>query len=229
MKLTLQTPTADRNQSIVFYEKLGFEIRTLGSKIVALDAQNCIEINPERTARVCIQLHQSNWNKTLLDLKSHTPIIKTKEGYLITDPNGIWIKLIEKILDEKAIRSNSKSLLGNYAGVCIETLEVSKSYEFWNLLGFSSESKDFSKGWIEMKSEVGDSISLIQAQQCPHLFFNPSMTYFNGSRNLEIIESIKKQNIEITEEVTEFNSKGEVDNIILRDSGGLGFFIFNDE
>tara|TARA_B110000977_G_scaffold67472_1_gene91583 strand:- start:5205 stop:5372 length:168 start_codon:yes stop_codon:yes gene_type:complete len=55
------------------------------------------------------------------------------------------------------------------------------------------------------------------------------MTYFNGSHNLEIIESIKKQIIEITEEVTEFNSKGEVDKIILRDSGGLGFFVFNDE
>ena len=192
MKLTPQTPTADLNQSIVFYEKLGFEIQTLGSRIVALDAQNCIEINPERTARVCIQLHQSNWNKTLLELKSHTPIIKTKEGYLITDPNGIWIKLIVETWDEKITSSNYKSLLGNYAGVCIETLEVSKSYEFWNLLSFSSKSKDFSKGWIEMKSEVGDSISLIKAQQCPHLFFNPSMTYFNGSHNLEIIESIKK-------------------------------------
>ena len=146
MKLTLQTPTADLNQSIVFYEKLGFEIQTLGSRIVALDAQNCIEINPERTARVCIQLHQSNWNKTLLDLKSHTPIIKTKEGYLITDLNGIWIKLIVETWNEKITTSNYKSLLGNSAGVCIETLEVSKSDEFWNWLGFSSESKDFSKG-----------------------------------------------------------------------------------
>lgn len=86
MKLTLQTPTADLNQSIVFYEKLGFEIQTLGSRIVALDAQNCIEINPERTARVCIQLHQSNWNKTLLDLKSHTPIIKTKKVIWLLTP-----------------------------------------------------------------------------------------------------------------------------------------------
>ena len=74
-----------------------------------------------------------------------------------------------------------------------------------------------------MKSEVGDSISLIQAQQCPHLFFNPSVTYFNGSHNLEIIH----KKIEITKEVTEFN--GEVDKIILRDSGDLGFFVFNDE
>ena len=74
-----------------------------------------------------------------------------------------------------------------------------------------------------MKSEVGDSISLIQAQQCPHLFFNPSVTYLNGSHNLEIIH----KKIEITKEVTEFN--GEVDKIILRDSRGLGFFVFNDE
>ena len=57
MQLTVQTPTADLNQSIVFYEKLGFEIQTQGSKIVAIDSQTCIEINPERTARVCIQLH----------------------------------------------------------------------------------------------------------------------------------------------------------------------------
>ena len=192
MKLTQQNPGIDLNQSIVFYEKLGFKIQTLGTRIIALDAQSCIEINPERTARVCIQQHQSNWNKTLLNLKSHTPIIKTKKGYLITDHNGIWIKLIVETWDEKITSLNYKSLLGNYAGVCIETLEVSKSYEFWNLLSFSSKSKDFSKGWIEMKSEVGDSISLIKAQQCPHLFFNPSMTYFNGSHNLEIIESIKK-------------------------------------
>ena len=229
MQLTVQTPNADLNQSIVFYEKLGFEIRTQDLKILAIDSQICIEINQERTARICIQLHQSSWNNTLLQLNDRTPIIKIEEGYLIPDPNGIWIKLIEKRLDEKAIRSNSKSLLGNYGSVCIETLDLSKSYEFWSLLGFSSTSKDFSKGWIEMKSEAGDSISLLQAQQCPHLFFNPSLTYFNGFRNLEIIESIKKHNIEITEKVTEFNSKGEVDNIILRDSGGLGFFIFNDE
>ena len=54
MQLTVQTPNADLNQSIVFYEKLGFEIRTQGLKIVVIDSQICIEINQERTARVCI-------------------------------------------------------------------------------------------------------------------------------------------------------------------------------
>ena len=96
MQLTVQTPNADLNQSIVFYEKLGFEIRTQGLKIVVIDSQICIEINQERTARICIQLHQNSRNNSLLQLKDRTPIIKIEEGYLITDPNGIWIKLIEK-------------------------------------------------------------------------------------------------------------------------------------
>jgi predicted lactoylglutathione lyase len=50
MQLTIQTPTVDLNQSIVFYKKLGFEIQTQGNKIVAIDSQICIEINPKRTA-----------------------------------------------------------------------------------------------------------------------------------------------------------------------------------
>ena len=119
MKLTQDTMGANSIKALFFYKKLGFEIQTQDSKIVAIDSQTCIEINPERTTRVCIQLYQSNWNKTLLDLKPRTPIIKPKKGYLITDLNRIWIKLIVEIWNEKTIRSNSKSLLENYGDICI--------------------------------------------------------------------------------------------------------------
>ena len=54
------------------------------------------------------------------------------------------------------------------------------------------------------------------------------MTYFNGQKNLAIIEEIRELNIPIAEEITYFNSEGTVDNIIIRDPGGYGFFIFND-
>ena len=111
-------PNSRSESKHCFLQKLGFEIQTQGSKIVAIDSQTCIEINPERTARVCIQLYQSRWDKTLLQLKDRTPIIKTEEGYLITDPNGVWIKLIEKTLDEKTIRSNRKK-------AALETTEAS--------------------------------------------------------------------------------------------------------
>jgi len=71
-------------------------------------------------------------------------------------------------------------------------------------------------------------VSIMKPNMCPHLFFNPSLTYFNGGKNPEIIEAIRKLDIPITEEITYFNKEGLVDNIIIRDPGGYGFFIFND-
>lgn len=71
-------------------------------------------------------------------------------------------------------------------------------------------------------------VSLMRPLNCPHLFFNPSLTYFNGGRNPEVIAAIRKAGVPISEEITHFNSRGEVDNVILRDPGGYGFFVFND-
>jgi len=72
------------------------------------------------------------------------------------------------------------------------------------------------------------AVSFMQPNSCPHLFFNPSMTYFNGKNNLPIIAKIREAGILITEEITHFNQEGIVDNIIIRDPGGYGFFIFSD-
>ena len=72
------------------------------------------------------------------------------------------------------------------------------------------------------------TITLMKPMTCPHLFFNPSMTYFNGKKNLSIIEKIRQLNIPIAEEITHFNNEGIADNMIIRDPGGYGFFIFND-
>lgn len=228
MKLTLQTPTANLNQSVDFYKKLGFQVKRNSLGALAVDSQICIQINSQRTARVSILLHQKDWTETILKLKNNAPSLEVNEGFMTSDPNGILIELRPENSNSKMLSSNNKCLLGNYGGVCIETLDLQRSYEFWETLGFKSTIKDFSKSWIEMKSNSGDSISLLKSQQCPHLFFNPSLAYFNGCQNLEIIEEIKSQKISIAEEITEFNTNGTVDNIILKDSGGLGFFIFND-
>ena len=50
MKLTQDTMGANSIKALFFYKKLGFEIQTQGNKIVAIDSQICIEINPKRTA-----------------------------------------------------------------------------------------------------------------------------------------------------------------------------------
>jgi hypothetical protein len=62
----------------------------------------------------------------------------------------------------------------------------------------------------------------------PHLFFNPSLTYFNGKNNLAVIESLRESGIPLAQEITHFNDKGIVDNVILQDAGGLGIFVFSD-
>ena len=45
---------------------------------------------------------------------------------------------------------------------------------------------------------------------------------------MKIIEGIRKAGIDIEEDITAFNEKGIVDNIIIREPGGIGFFIFSD-
>ena len=52
---------------------------------------------------------------------------------------------------------------------------------------------------------------------------------FNGKENNpKVIQNIRNVGIPIAEEITTFNKEGIVDNIIIQDPGGYGFFIFND-
>jgi hypothetical protein len=75
----------------------------------------------------------------------------------------------------------------------------------------------------------GFSINLMKPNICPHLFFNPSFTFFNGKEgNPKVIAKVRELGIPIAEEITHFNKEGIVDNIIIRDPGGFGFFLFND-
>ena len=53
-------------------------------------------------------------------------------------------------------------------------------------------------------------------------------TYFNSGRNPEIIAELRSAGVPLTEEITVFNERGDVDNVIVRDPGGTGFFVFND-
>ena len=84
------------------------------------------------------------------------------------------------------------------------------------------------KGWISMTNDNDFSVSLMSPNACPHSFYNPSLTYFNNKNNLSVIQKIRDLGIPIEEEITAFNPDGVADNIILRDAGGYGFFIFND-
>ncbi|MDB4118217.1 hypothetical protein N9575_01590, partial [Flavobacteriaceae bacterium] len=75
---------------------------------------------------------------------------------------------------------------------------------------------------------AGQQLSIQKTNLCPHSFFNPSLTFFNGQKNKGIIDHIKQVELPIEEEVIFSAEEKIAQNIILKDPGGLGFFIFND-
>ncbi len=224
MKTLIQTPTNSLNNSLEFYSKLKFDVISDENPVIVSDGKAFIQINPDRYARAGIKLFRSSWKETVSKLEQLATIVETDDGFLLTDSSGMWIYLIETESQfDLQVSATSNSALGNYAGIGLETPEIKRSTEIWTTLGFKQDDSN----WPSFTNKDQVTITLYTPNTCPHLFFNPSLTYFNGSENPEIIEYIRKH-IPITEGITHFSANGEVDNIIIRDPGGLGFFIFND-
>lgn len=227
MKTLIQTPTPKLEDSLAFYTKLGFETLSQKRSAIVTDGKAIIEINPELTARCGVKLYSSDWQKTLAMLENEYPLKRMESGYLLGDPSGVWVYLVEGEGIGAQVSGNPSSVLGNFAGLSIETLAIDKSQEMWQILGFEPVAGDADEGWISLSNNEL-TVSLMAPLACPHLFFNPSLTFFNGEKNLSVIKTVKKLGIPITEEITCFNEEGVVDNIIIRDPGGLGAFLFND-
>lgn len=228
MNSIIQTPTNDLQSSLDFYSVLNFTTLSEHPVLVS-DGKTVIEINPDRFARAGIKLFASDWSNIIANLALITKIHTIEGGYLLSDPSGVSIYLMEKISPFNSDLSKiAPSTLGNYAGLSLETTDIERSIKFYTILDFEQSMGSIAQGWIGLTNKDNVTISLMQPNSCPHLFFNPSMTFFNGKDNLKIIEKIKELNIPISEEITVFNPNGIVDNIIIRDPGGYGFFIFSD-
>ncbi len=229
MNTILQTPTNDLNQSLIFYKQLNFKVLSKENPTLVSDGKAVIEINPDRFARAGVKFYKSDWSSTVEKLKKITNVLSIEHGYLLGDNNGVWIYLMESNSTVNFdLGEVENSTLGNFAGLSLETTDIQKSIEVWEILGFSKTMGSVEQGWVAYENQDKMGVSFMQPNSCPHLFFNPSMTYFNGKNNLEIIAKIREVGIPITEEITHFNKEGIVDNIIIRDPGGYGFFIFSD-
>jgi len=227
-QFTIQTPTPLEADSNNFYNTLGFHRIENTNNPVFTDGKVIIEINSDRFARAGLRLYKSSWSEELKTLREKHTLMDFPEGYLTTDPNGVWIYLITSAHSEYPNEDESFSKLGNYAGVSIESISMKNSLEFYSILGFYLITGSIDNAWMTLNHPSGFNISFMKPLGCPHLFSNPSLTYFNGSSNTAIIQEIRTLGIAITEEITYFSKSGDVDNIIIRDPGGLGFFIFND-
>ncbi|GAB5550550.1 MAG: hypothetical protein Sapg2KO_01410 [Saprospiraceae bacterium] len=221
----VHTPAPNLTASENFYSRLGFSKLEASSNIWQSDA--CVvELNPDNFARAGIKLFASNWAETVEKIESLTSIYPITGGYLCFSPSGTAVYLIE--VEQSFPVSNNTSLLGKYAGLSLESTNLEASTLFWEALDFKMKYGSPDQGWLSFVHSESLGVSIMKPLTCPHLFFNPSLTYFNGKENLAIIEKIRATGLPIAQEVTAFNSENIVDNIILRDPGGYGFFIFND-
>jgi len=226
---TAQTPTPNLEQSLNFYKRLGFEVLSSGNIPMVSDGKLVIEINPGRKARAGIKLYNDHWSEVADQLEAYS-VVTEEEGIIAaTDPNGVYLYLC-KTPPPELITTNSESfaLTGNFAGISIESLNFDRSLQFWKTVGYNITSGGAEQGWVSMSNGGNLDLSIMTAGACPHLFFNPSFTYFNSGQNLQVIQNVRDAGIPITEEITSFNQEGIVDNIIIRDPGGFGFFLFND-
>ncbi|PHN07645.1 VOC family protein [Flavilitoribacter nigricans] len=229
MPTLLHTPTPDLAQSLDFYQRLQFQRIPHPEKHYVSDGKCLIYINPDRFARAGLQLHGDHWQDLIPALEKLTAVPTTDSGYLLGTPSGTRVYLNKGELDlEMDLAAIPPSHLGNFAGLSLETTDMERSARLWEALGFKLFMGSVEQGWVGFQNEDEFTVSLMQPNSCPHLFFNPSLTYFNGKNNPAVIEKVRAAGITITEEITHFNKNGEVDNIIIRDPGGYGFFLFND-
>ena len=229
MECVIQTPTPNPKASLEFYKKLGYHILSEASPVLVTDGKAVIEINPDRPARAGFRFYKQDWTKELEALAKYSEVKVINSESVVTDPNGVFIYLNSGTSPlESPINQLSPALPGNFMGISMESLNFEKSMDFWAILGYKVAAGAKDQGWVSLSNESGIGISLLASGMCPHLFFNPSFTYFNGGKNLGVISKIRGAGITITEEITAFNKEGIVDNIIIRDPGGFGFFVFND-
>ncbi|MCB0632810.1 MAG: hypothetical protein R2824_23235 [Saprospiraceae bacterium] len=229
MQSFIHTPTPDLAQSLDFYQRLNFQILQREPFGMVTDGNFLIEINPERFARAGVKLFADSWEDAVNRLEKLTNVHTTGDGYLLADPSNVWIYLIKGVSEWKVEPEGaSASTLGNFAGLSLESTDLKRSTAIWEALGFTLSMGSVDQGWVGYQNENGFTVSFMQPNTCPHLFYNPSLTFFNGGNNPAVIKKIREAGIPITEEITHFNKEGIVDNIIVRDPGGYGFFIFND-
>ncbi|MEM8711247.1 MAG: hypothetical protein AAGG01_09865 [Planctomycetota bacterium] len=233
MRTAFRTPTPSLESSLDFYRRAGFErIDDRGSETFAAvtDGGVVVEIDADRFTRSSVVVYAENAAELAATAGEHARVHERGDGYLTADPSGAFVWLKAAMPDHMSAVAGSEpaARLGKFAGVSIEAVDPGATLAFWERLGFALEAGGLDQGWAQLGCEGAFGVSVMGAFACPHLFFNPGLTYFNSGKNPEIIAGLREAGVPLTEEITQFSKTGDVDNVIVRDPGGTGFFVFND-
>ncbi|MBB6463304.1 hypothetical protein [Flammeovirga kamogawensis] len=225
--MIVQTTISNIEATLSFYKKLNFEVLNLGEKYVFLSNSVQLQAVTKKSSRKGIVLYKGDIGLDVQPLIESSIHSQTETETIIMSPSGALVYLLEgnaPLLNKVDVTP----LVGTFVGISLESLDLNKSMTFWEQLGFKMAMGDALQGWVSLSNATGDIISVMRAGMCPHQFSNPSLTFFNGDNNLEVIDKVRAANLTIKEEITQFSKEGIVDNIVLEDPDGFGFFVFND-
>lgn len=222
MRAIINTPAYNLNATKAFYEKLHYRIITLKGIDYATDGQYIIRLDNRKIGRAGLVLFADLQNFSLLNFEKVQGILTG------IDPNGIYVYMEDISVYPTFSDKKSEVLTGNFMGISIETLKFEGTIRYWEQFGYTTKMGSLEQGWVQMKNESHIGIGIMKYGSCPHSFRNPSLTFFNGGNNLNVIKKIRNASLPISEEISHFNPDGLVDNIVLVDPGGYGFFIFSD-
>jgi len=211
--ILFQNSTPDFERSLAFYRNLNFQVEEHENFAWIYDSQVAWQLMKDRRCRHSIHFFEAERDEVL------------------QTPGGVLVYFHKEKAPDLPERGEAipPSWLGNYAGISVEVLDLEAEIAWWERFHFKITAGEVGQGWCAMMSDdFPFGISLMKIGVCPHQFLSPSFTYFNGKKNLEIIEKLRKSNVSFFEEITAFNEQGLADNVILASPCGLGFFIFSD-
>lgn len=229
MASILVSPALDLAASRDWWQRLGFTVLSEeAARVTLTDGAVTVWLDSAKSARPAVVLARDEpWDDAVTKLAELTTVVETEHGHLAADPTGTWIHLhrgaVPAVPD-----ATPASALSTYMGVSLEVVGIDRAVAFYERLGFSHAQGSVDQGWVLLVEPGDTGVSLMGPFSCPHSFVNPSLTYFNSGNNPAVIAELRDRGVAFYEEVTAFNDQGEVDNVILRDPGGLGIFVFND-
>lgn len=224
MPLCATTCAPDPAASAEFLSRAGFE-PLAGHDGLMSDGAALLQVDGARSARTGVRVWKEALPESVDGWLAQRGAVRFDGGSLLVAPSGTRVEVMDGVGPESPPSGRGR-VLGNYAGLSIEAVDLGRSLDFWSsLLGAEVASGSPDQGWVSLRREGLGEISLMAPFICPHSFANPSLTYFNGAENPSILEDLGRRGVPFFERVGEDEPAV---NAVLREPGGVGFFVFND-